>query len=157
MPEIEPEDWLTYAEAGQLLGKTPEAVRALARRQHWPRQTPNLPGGHARVKMPAVTGVDRPRPALTVEQPPSTDGQMTGQGSGSDRVGDDVVRAFDRALEALRQELEHERGRADRAERRADSLQDELTRERCRAVAIQRKLIEVLTGPRVPWWRRWFR
>ena len=33
-----------------------------------------------------------------------------------------------------------------------------LTRERSRAAALGRKLIEVLTGPtQVPWWRRWFR
>jgi hypothetical protein len=36
---------------------------------------------------------------------------MTEQASGSDRVGDNVVRAFDRALVVLQQQLEHERAR----------------------------------------------
>ena len=32
--------WLTYAEAGQLLGISPEAVRQLARRRGWPLGVP---------------------------------------------------------------------------------------------------------------------
>src|SRR3954453_15983992 len=33
--------WMTYAEAGELLGLSKEAIRALARRHGWPRQSPN--------------------------------------------------------------------------------------------------------------------
>jgi hypothetical protein len=62
------------------------------------------------------------------------------------------------AVDSLREQLAIANRRTDRAERRIDELQDELTRERCRAAALGRKLIEVLTGPeRIPWWRRWFR
>jgi len=35
----EAERWLTYAEAGELLGISPEAARQLARRCKWPRRT----------------------------------------------------------------------------------------------------------------------
>jgi hypothetical protein len=58
------------------------------------------------------------------------------------------------AVDSLREQLAIANGRA---ERQIDELQDELSRERCREAAVRRKLIEVLTGPRVPWWRRWFR
>src|SRR4051794_29114807 len=50
--------WLTYIEASELLGVSPEAVRALARRQKWPRQRPNAIGQVVRVLVPA----DRTRP-----------------------------------------------------------------------------------------------
>lgn len=99
------ERWLTYTEAAQLLGKTQEAVRALARRQHWPRQSPNLPGGHARVCVPENLALDRPRPALPV-------GQVTGQPDGRDQV----VSAFDRAVTALQQQLDWARHRIDALE-----------------------------------------
>ena len=44
---------MTYAEAGQILGISPEAVRALARRQRWSRRSPNAIGGQAWVLIPA--------------------------------------------------------------------------------------------------------
>jgi len=42
--------WLTYAEAGQRLGVSPEAVRAKAIRRGWRRQQGN--DGKARVQLP---------------------------------------------------------------------------------------------------------
>jgi hypothetical protein len=57
-------EWLTYRQAGERLGVSPEAVRSLARRRGWSRQTPNEIGGVARVLLP--TGADRrSRPAET--------------------------------------------------------------------------------------------
>ena len=110
------ERWLTYTEAAQLLGKTQEAVRALARRQHWPRQSPNLPGGHARVRVPENLALDRPRPALPVGQFDSdrvvTVGQVAGQPDGRDQL----VSAFDRAVTALQQQLDWARHRIDALE-----------------------------------------
>lgn len=47
------EHWLTYAEAADKLGLTVNAVRALARRQRWPRRSPNVIGGQAWVAVPA--------------------------------------------------------------------------------------------------------
>ena len=51
--------WLTYAEAGQRLGVSPEAVRAKAIRRGWRRQHGN--DGKARVRLPFDAGepVDR--------------------------------------------------------------------------------------------------
>ena len=48
-----PERWLTYAEAGALLGMTPEAVRQRARRHDWPtRKTGNKPNDPNEVLIP---------------------------------------------------------------------------------------------------------
>src|ERR1044072_3616614 len=51
--------WLTYLEAGELLGISPEAVRAIARRQKWPRQSANAVGRAVRILVPN----DRLKPA----------------------------------------------------------------------------------------------
>ena len=64
MTESGDERWLTYAEAGELLGISGEAVRAMARRNHWPRRTPNKPGGHAQVLMPADQPGGRASPTI---------------------------------------------------------------------------------------------
>src|SRR5215213_2544092 len=45
--------WLTYGEAGQLLGISSEALRSLARRHRWDRRSPNAIGGQAWVLVPA--------------------------------------------------------------------------------------------------------
>jgi len=78
-----------------------------------------------------------------------TSRRISDRTSGADKQR--TITALESAIAALREQLM-------RSEARADSLQDELTRERSRAAALGRKLIEVLTGPtQVPWWRRWFR
>jgi hypothetical protein len=64
MFEQEEGRWLTYAEAGQRLGISPEAVRQLARRRGWPRRTPNAYGGLATVLVPEDAPV-RLRPVWT--------------------------------------------------------------------------------------------
>lgn len=50
--EQNPGRWLTYAEAGALLGISPGAVRQLARRRGWQRRTPSAYGGHASILVP---------------------------------------------------------------------------------------------------------
>jgi hypothetical protein len=66
-PESTPEStsgWLTYAEAAERLGSTPEAVRTRSRRENWPKQRPNVGGGLARVIPPSelLTTCARPVP-----------------------------------------------------------------------------------------------
>src|SRR5215217_1106041 len=73
MTDEQPTDdrWLTYIEAGKLLGLSPEAVRSIARRQKWPRQSPNAIGKVVRVLVP----IDRLRPvAGRWERPVFTNG-----------------------------------------------------------------------------------
>ncbi len=45
--------WLTYNELGEILGVSPEAARAVARRHKWPRQSANAVGRVVRVLVPA--------------------------------------------------------------------------------------------------------
>jgi hypothetical protein len=45
-------DWLTYAEAGRVLGITPEAVRARSKRLEWPKRLPNAFGRQLGSKFP---------------------------------------------------------------------------------------------------------
>src|SRR3954471_11002692 len=77
--------WMTYAEAGELLGLSKEAIRALARRHGWPRQSPNGIGLPVRVLVPAerlaaivANGHDRRRPPLTKGQTLATNGYDQG-------------------------------------------------------------------------------
>jgi hypothetical protein len=98
--------WMTYIEAGELLGLSKEAIRALARRHGWPRQSPNGIGLPVRVLVPAdrlataaANGRDRGRPPLTNGrdrgQPPSAHGQILG----NDRGGSDATYGRDQAGE----------------------------------------------------------
>ena len=107
---LDPDDgqWLTYREAGLILGISPEATRSLARRKGWARQTPNEIGGVARVLLP--TGADRrSRPGetdgvtgvarrATVERPTV----VSVDGAPGDRAG---VLAVEIAIVALREQL----------------------------------------------------
>jgi len=138
------------------------ALRAeLVLRHDWPRQTGN--DGIARVTVPltalarcaettafrVTTTALAMSHAIDTVSPPAV--------ATTDPGPDPMTVTLSLAVDSLREQLAIANGRADRAERRIDELQDEVTRERCRAAALGRKLIEVLTGPRVPWWRRWFR
>ena len=76
-----PERWLTYAEAGALLGMTPEAVRQRARRHDWPtRKTGNKPNDPNEVLIPDsvpvhLLGQPTARPnGRTVDHPPGQPG-----------------------------------------------------------------------------------
>ena len=61
-----------------------------------------------------------------------------------------IREATEAAIAPLREQLEHERARSERAERQIEALQTALADER-------RRLIAILTEAQVPWWRRWFR
>lgn len=105
--------WLTYIEASELLGVSPEAVRSIARRQKWPRQRPNAVGQPARVLVPAErlrpvapNGHDRPRPTVTDRD----DGMR------------EALKCLGEAVTALGSQLLRERERADRAEKEVREL-----------------------------------
>ena len=100
MGDTEPRTWLTYAEAGQVLGVRPDSAKRLSFRRHWPRRTGN--DGLARIGMPTaelhrVTG-DNP-------------GDITGDATG-DVPGDAPVTGRDTApapAEVFAVELAHVR------------------------------------------------
>ena len=118
------ERWVTYAQAGELLGISTQAARMLAKRRGWARRTPNAYGDRALVLLPAEMVV-QPRIALTTEHTGYTTGSVSDQPIPPDRVN---VQPFADAIEALRKQLgiahrqmEEANARADRAELRADS------------------------------------
>jgi hypothetical protein len=117
--------WLSYAEAGRVLGISPEAARQLARRRGWPRRTPNEHNAPARVLVPDDAAV-RPRPGMSGGQPPYERGptgvRVRGTNGTNQADAESAVRAFEAAVAALTVQLDRERSRVDRAERQ---LEDE--------------------------------
>ena len=75
-----------------------------------------------------------------------------------------AIQTLSQAVEMLREDVGHERDRADQAERRIDELLHDLADARtaamitgCEAAALRSRL-ENLTDQRArPWWRRWLR
>ena len=145
--------WLTYSEAGQRLGISPEAVRQLARRRGWPRRTPNAYGGLATVFVPEDAPV-RARPGVDAGQPGYERGTAGQPASGFVRADENGVRAFEPAdmirliretmeslLTPLREQLDRERERVEQAELRAEADRtrvDELRTALADAVAAER-------------------
>jgi hypothetical protein len=138
--------WLTYIEAGELLGLSPEAVRSIARRQKWPRQSPNAVGKVVRVLVPA----DRLRPAAhRRERPVATNGE--------DRSCDrsDLREMAERFMGPLRDQLERAERRAERAEGQVRELTEQLRAEMIEHRRVVSLLAENLTARRS--WRPWRR
>jgi len=226
MPEEEEGRWLTYAEAGQLLGISAAAARMYAKRHGWQRRTPNAYGDRARVLVPMEANV-QPRSALYGERTAHVITRDQGDPNGTDQVNVQVIaqaiealreqlgiansradraerqieverqridellhqladgsergpgtdpmtaigiQTLSQAIEMLREDVDRERDRADRSERqiedgckRVDDLLIELADARTAAMisgadaAALRTQLALLTGPRAPWWRRWFR
>ena len=125
MVDTEDGRWLTYAEAAALLGCKAEAVRQRARRQKWPKRTPNMYGLPAQVLVPDHAAV-RPRPALYPVLSDSDRGTPDDHVNGRDRADVTLVQAFDRAVATLRDQLEHERARGDGAEHQVEALRHAL-------------------------------
>ena len=133
------QQWLTYVEASEALGITVEAVRALTRRQKWPRQRPNGIGQVVRVLVPT----DRMRPN-------AANGQTDGRDDALQRTNERAERAG-RQVEVLRAKLV--------AARYAGELvRGEVADLRARLNASEeerRQLIAMVAGRRRTWWRWW--
>jgi hypothetical protein len=130
------ERWVTYAQAGELLGISTQAARMLAKRRGWTRRTPNAYGDRALVLLP-TDAIVQPRIALSAERTGHTTGGDSDQPIAPDRVN---VQLFADAIEALREQLgithrqvEEANARADRAELRADNERRRADEERARA------------------------
>src|SRR4051812_24556465 len=115
--------WITYAEAGQLLGISAQAARMLAKRRGWARRTPNAYGDRALVLVP-TDAIVQPRSALLGVRTGPVMSEDQAKPNEHDQVN---VRALEGAVEALREQLgvldrriEEERARADRERERAD-------------------------------------
>ena len=170
------EHWLTYAEVGQLLGISAEAARAMARRQKWPRRTPNDHGALARVLVPNGRLPLSPRSVMTAGHPederlpvrprPALNGGHPGGGRGMDQSSDrpddrvdttpDIFRTMremvELLLEPLREQLTIANQRADRAERRIDELQTVLDAKTRELTTLQANQVQMAPARR-RWWQ----
>lgn len=196
---------MTYDELAQARGISLGSARRLSRRHRWPRQVGN--DGIARVTVPlgqlrivprpisrnpaetadftgpgpaeAVSYRTRPMPAADGLEPgPGTTPTPVANGPGTDPLTAIAIQTLSQAVEMLREDVEHERDRADRAERqveverqqveegrkRVDGLLIELADARtaamisgCEAAVLRTQLAILTDERRRPWWRRWFR
>ena len=147
MLDQDQERWVTYAEAGKLLGISAQAARMLAKRRGWARRTPNAYGDRALVLVPADAIVQSRSVLLGVRSGHVINGDQA-KPNGHDQVN---VRALEGAVEALREQLsilnrrseeeravtnnerrraDTERERADQAEQRIETLRTELAKAR---------------------------
>jgi len=145
---------MTYAELADVRGISAASAERLARRRRWARQAGN--DGVVRVLVPVAEAQKSSRRTTPVRI--RTSARTSGGISAPD------IRTYERAIELLGQQLERERGRADYAEERAAHAEQHAEAERARIdelqaglVAERQRVIAILTGPRRPWWRRWFR
>src|SRR3954454_7009041 len=130
------ERWVTYAQAGEMLGISTQAARMLAKRRGWARRTPNAYGDRALVLLPSDMAV-QPHTALSAEHTGYTTRSDADQPIASDQVN---VQPFANAIEALREQLgiahrqvEEANARANRAELRADNERRRADEDRARA------------------------
>lgn len=175
---------MTYAELAQARQISLASARRLARRHHWPKQVGNdgivrviVPLGHlqtgpgpASPATPETLASDVPGPAKAMSdgtrptpesdvlgtRPTPASAMAHGTGLGAE--------ALSRAVDSLRELLMIANNRADRAEQRADTerargdqFQTELNHAQRELIEERRRVIEILTGDRRAWWRRWFR
>jgi hypothetical protein len=168
MPDQPEERWLTYREAGELLGISANAVRVRAQRARWPRRVPNMPGAPTLVRVPEEALV-RPGAPLVRGSDGERAGHEIAEPDGHERAHNEAhVRALAQAIEALREQLAianqrndelTEEHRCDAKERRQllTALADARAAERISAdsAAALRHELDLLRAR--PWWRRWLR
>jgi len=125
--------WSTYAQAGERLGLTPEAVRHRARRAGWR----TMPGNDGRTLVLIPDDVEPARtPAQTSDRTPDQSDEIARAYARAEQAeqraneahkrADVAIALADRTLaraDRAEKVIEIERARADRAERRADEAE----------------------------------
>jgi hypothetical protein len=140
---------MTYAALAAVRGISLPSARRLVLRHYWSRQT-----GNDRVVRVTVPLTALAKGAETARFCDNTTAETVSHATDTTTavavpLTDPVTVTLTHAIDSLREQLVIASGRADRAERRIDELQATLAEER-------RRLIEILTESRRPWWRRWF-
>ena len=146
--------WLTYAELAKLRGIDKASAAKLVLRRKWRRQKDNQ--GTVRILVPPEWADSSREPSPDPSRDPSLD-------TSADTP--QTINALEREAAALRETVNRERGRADRAEADATRLATELRETQVTATAAQvqaaelageaRGLREALEEARKPFWRRW--
>jgi hypothetical protein len=170
--------WLTYEEAGELLGISTQAARMLSKRRGWARRTPNAYGDRAQVLVPPDLIV-HPRSALIAERAGSAFTSEQPHTNGHDQANVQAIEVLREQLGVANQRADHaeqrvdeERARADRAEQRAGDERDRADRaekrtdeERNRADRIEQRADDAQAAERIArdelaalrargWWAR---
>lgn len=133
--------WLTYKEAGRVLGIDPDSVARRARRLRWPR----LPGndGMARVAIPGdILRASAPdaTPTSGADNTQDDPGDKSGPVRPDERY---MINVLEGEVTALREALARERERIDRAEAAAalvPELRAQLGRAEGEAVVVREQL-----------------
>jgi hypothetical protein len=134
-PSLARPAWLTYAQAGERLGLTPEAVRHRARRAGWR----TMPGNDGRTLVLVPDDVEPARtPAQTSDHTPDQSDEIARayaraeqaeqRADQANKRADVAIALADRTLvrvDRAEKVTEIERARADRAEQRADRAEAE--------------------------------
>lgn len=115
---------MTYAELGSARGISPKSAERLAQRRHWPRQLGN--DGIARVLVPF--GEDRVSPRRQGRHHAPDNGANVRERleASVPDIGDVIRAAIREVIVPLSAQLEVANRRADRAERRAECLDEQL-------------------------------
>jgi len=116
VPESEEGQWLTYEEAGQVLGISAAAARMHAKRHGWPRRTPNMYGDRARVLVPAKAVVQ----SRSATYAARSGHVITRDQEGPNEPDQTNIQVIVRAIEILQEQLGIANSRAERAERQFD-------------------------------------
>ena len=158
MPDGDQGRWLSYQELGEVLGCTSNAARMHAVRRKWPRRSPNKVGDPAQVLVP---------PGADLE-PRATHVRHTNDARAGDPVQAHQQPTFDAhallaairetvevLLTPLREQLDRERARADRAEQQLVKVETELLEVRVEAAGLhcQLKQAKPADSPRTGWRR----
>ena len=150
---------MTYDELAQARGVPLASARIVPRAiSRNSAETPDLsdPG-----LAEAVSYGTRPMPAADGLEPgPGTEPTSVADGPGADPLTVIAIQTLSQAVEMLREDVGHERDRADQAERRIDELLHDLADARTAALisgseAAALRAENALLKAR-PWWRRWF-
>jgi hypothetical protein len=146
------DDWLSYREAAERLGATPEVVRHRAIRGRWPRMRGN--DGRARIQIPDPG----PNPVRTPSERPNKPGVRTPSEQGSNPQ---TIKALEAHLLTMREQLAAAEARLGAADAREAQYVADLVAERAqtaKAIAAFADLadrLDVLAAERTrPWWRR---
>ena len=116
MPDQPEERWVTYREAGQLLGISANAVRVRAQRARWPRRVPNMPGAPTLVRVPEEVLV-RPGAPVVPRSGGERAGHVMAEPDGHEQAHEGGhVRVFEAALAALSAQLAIANERAESAD-----------------------------------------
>jgi|SRR5271166_3859628 len=136
--------WLTYAEAGDRLGVSPEAVRAKAARKRWRRQIGN--DGLARVWLPDGERTAGDLPVTTRAREPG-DRPVTPRSSPARKPDAATIKALEAHVETLKEQLAVERAQTE--------VERARTEKAIAAFAALAERLDALAEERArPWWRR---